>query len=124
MTAWKALENKVAQLLDGERQPNKGAHNAEDVEHPLFVIECKSRQKIAFIEWWRQAAKHCKGKAKSKIPLLVVKQKGARGEFAILLVSDLIKLFDSEGVDYRQKPPGNDAELLRQIADKIEASGG
>lgn len=91
MAAWKNLERKTARGLNGQRVGATGKETV-DVEHPLFNIECKYRAKLSFIPWYQQALKH--SAKNGKIPLLVVKQKGTHGEYAILKMSDLERLIN------------------------------
>ena len=99
-STWKNLEKKVALILGGDRQFNTGAHNAEDVKHELFVIECKLRAKLGFKSWYDQAKKHIK-KGSGKIAILVCKQKSSPGEFVILKLSDFVALMENEKVNYK-----------------------
>lgn len=91
---WKNLENVAAKKLGGERQFNTGTHNAEDVKHPRMVIECKLRAKLGFRGWYEQAKKHCKGKQKDKIAVLITKEKGMRGEFITMKLDDYLLLME------------------------------
>jgi len=100
-STWKNLEKKVAGLLGGDRQFNTGTHNAEDVKHELFVVECKLRAKLGFKSWYEQAKKHVV-KGSGKIALLVCKEKGKQGEYVIIKMDDFIKLMDSSGVEYKK----------------------
>lgn len=89
---WKKLERVAAKKLGGQRQFNTGAHNKEDVTHPRMVIECKVRASLAIKKWWEQAKKHCTGENKDKVPVLITKEKGMRGEFIIMKLDDYLSL--------------------------------
>ena len=88
---WKNLEKKTARELGGTRVGCTGLETV-DVEHDRFEVECKLRASLAFVPWYEQAAKHAK--KSGKIPLLVCKQKAARGEFVILKMDDFKRLID------------------------------
>ena len=98
-STWKNLEKKVAGIFGGDRQFNTGTHNAEDVKHPLFIIECKLRAKLGFKVWYEQAKKHVK--KTGKIPLLVCKQKGFHGEYVIIKLEHYIELMENENVEFK-----------------------
>jgi hypothetical protein len=87
---WKKLEKDTALELGGVRV---GLLGKEDVVHPNFVIECKLRAKISFIEWFDQAKKHLTKKAnKGKMALLVVRQKNSPRKFVIMEMEDFKEL--------------------------------
>ena len=82
---------KPARFGDEIRAGVTGVENP-DVYHDDFEIECKYRAKLAFVPWFEQAAKH--SKKSGKIPLLICKQKGKQGEYAVMRLSDLEKLLN------------------------------
>lgn len=88
---WKNLEKKAAESLGGKRAGVTGQENP-DVYHPQFEIECKYRASLAFVAWFQQVEKF--SKKSGKIPLLVCKQKQARGEYVILKMEDFKRLID------------------------------
>ena len=90
---WKNLERKAAAVLGGIRAGVTGVENP-DVYHDRFEIECKYRAKLAFVPWFEQAAKH--SKKSGKIPLLICKQKGKQGEYAVIKLTDLAALIDRD----------------------------
>lgn len=90
---WKNLERKAARVLGGDRVGVSGLETV-DVEHPLFEIECKYRAKLGFTAWFEQANKHAR--KSGKVPLLICKQKGQQGEYAVLRLADLAKLLNIE----------------------------
>ncbi len=68
----KATERAVAKRLDGKRV---GVMGGEDVEHPIFSIEVKSRKAFVATDWMAQSARNC---PEGKVPLVVVHVTGQR----------------------------------------------
>ncbi|MDI6816313.1 MAG: hypothetical protein QME41_03845 [Actinomycetota bacterium] len=93
MPVWKNLERKTAKLTGGER-----AHfQPLDVEHEHLAIECKHREKLAVWTWFKKLEK----KAKGKMPVLVLKEKGKHGELAVVRLENLLSLLkagDEHGI--------------------------
>jgi hypothetical protein len=92
MSNWKNLERKAATILNGKRN-SRGMDfslSMSDVEHPLLSIECKYRKKIS--GFLKDGLKQAEKYAPEKIPVLVLKEKGMRGEFIVLRLSDFQRL--------------------------------
>ncbi|MBF0487215.1 MAG: hypothetical protein HQK98_03555 [Nitrospirae bacterium] len=68
----KAAERAVAKRMNGKRI---GIMGGEDVEHPLFSIEVKSRKAFVAGDWMSQAVRNC---PEGKTPLVVVHVSGQR----------------------------------------------
>ncbi|MBF0488764.1 MAG: hypothetical protein HQK98_11460 [Nitrospirae bacterium] len=68
----KSAERAVAKRLDGKRI---GIMGGQDVEHPLFSIEVKSRKAFVAGDWMSQAVRNCPD---GKTPLVVVHVSGQR----------------------------------------------
>lgn len=85
-SAWKQLERKVATMFGTKRVPlsgsNSGHNTNSDSLHPKLYIECKLRQKIAIWQLFIDTEK--KAYAEDKIPIVAIKQKGAKGELLII----------------------------------------
>ena len=62
----KSAEKAIAEALGGARV---GLLGGEDVFHPKFSIEVKSREKFVVEKWFKQCEKNNK---KDKIPLVIV----------------------------------------------------
>lgn len=93
-STWKALERKAAKTLNGKRNIERGMNyhlSRPDVEHPLLSIECKYRAKISgFLkDGIRQAERY----DPEKIPVLILKEKGMKGELVVIRLSDFQDLF-------------------------------
>jgi hypothetical protein len=89
---WKGLERKTAKKLDGERVICSGVRGEGDVITKKFYVECKMRKKFACWEWFRKAKEQAK--KEGKIPLLVIKMRGKKGELAIVDFSDFCALVE------------------------------
>lgn len=88
-STWKALERKAAKTLNGTRNIERGMDyhlSRPDIEHPLLSIECKYRAKIS--GFLKDGIKQAQGYYPEKIPVLILKEKGMRGELAILRLAD------------------------------------
>jgi len=99
MTAWsnwKHHEKRVAIKLNGRRAFNTGSHNASDVEHETFAVECKYRKKFAARKFYEQAKIHAQKYFKQhkirKVPIVVVKEHNQRGELVLLSLDDFVEL--------------------------------
>lgn len=66
----KRHEAAVADWIGGKR---RGVLGGEDVEHPIYSIECKSRIGIVTEKWFEQCENNNKD---GKIPILVTHIKG------------------------------------------------
>lgn len=95
MTAWKDHERRTAQILGGTRHVREGFfESAPDVDHPLFAVECKHRERLAVAGWFEQACKYAQA---GQIPLLVLHQKGKKRRLAVIDLKDLKGLLKEEG---------------------------
>lgn len=68
----KRAERAVAQRIGGKRI---GTLSGEDIQHPVFSGEVKSRKAFAAAPWMDQAVRNC---PKGKTPLVVVHVHGSR----------------------------------------------
>ncbi len=66
----KELEREIARLLGGKRI---GLLGQEDVQHPVWSIECKERKRVVIEAWMAQAEKYS---TIDKTPLLVIHKLG------------------------------------------------
>jgi hypothetical protein len=84
-------------------------HTAGDVIHDKFYVECKYRADIRGFNALKLFKEEVEPRAKTegKIPLLVVKEKGKRGELVVLRFEDFIKLIRGAEDEDRK-------DLLRQ----------
>ena len=86
----KRHERKIAELLSGKRT---GVLGGEDVLHPLYAVECKSREKIPkwFMKFWEQTLKNC---PEEKIPLLIIHKLNQRhtDDWVIVRLEDFLSL--------------------------------
>lgn len=93
-SAWKQLERRVAEMFGTKRVPlsgsNSGHNTNSDSLHPKLYIECKLRQKIAIWQLFEDTER--KAKAEDKIPIVAIKQKGAKGELLVIRPHDLQKI--------------------------------
>lgn len=82
----KRFERKVAERLGGKRT---GVLGGEDVMHPIYSIECKSRETLPkwFAKFWEQTLANCE---QGKTPLLVIHQTNKRhdDDFVVMKLSD------------------------------------
>jgi len=95
-SAWKAQERRVAKALGGHRIAMSGAAQEKgrlgDVLHDHFEIECKLRAKLSIYPWFKK--NEVNAKETHKIPMLVVREKGARnGDLIVLRMSDFLTIF-------------------------------
>ena len=68
----KQNEREIAKRLQGQRV---GIFGGEDISHPLFSIECKSRKRFVAEAWMQQAERNTPSE---KTPLLIVHITNAR----------------------------------------------
>jgi len=85
----KEHQKAVANLVKGL---NLGTLGGVDVLTKDFSIECKSRVKFVGYGWMDQAERH--NKKYSKVPLVVIHQKGKRytSDLVLLRITDFLEL--------------------------------
>lgn len=86
----KRFEKKIAERLGGRRI---GLLGQEDVLHPIYSIECKSREKLPkwFANFWKQTEDSCPD---DKVPLLVIHLHNQRhdDDWVVMKLSDFESL--------------------------------
>ncbi len=89
----KECERVIAKMLGGRRV---GILGNEDVAHPDYSIEVKSRKKFVAKGWMEQCKKN---NIDSKIPLVVVHEvhKNHSDDLVIINIKDFIKLNKKTG---------------------------
>jgi len=92
---WKAFERRVAHALDGRRisvaESLSQGKDKGDIDHPLFVIECKKRKALRIPEWWRQAKNESQGTG--KFPLLCVSSPKLERPLVIMSLKDFTRMY-------------------------------
>jgi hypothetical protein len=89
---WKELERTTAKVLGGTRL-HRGAdfgRRGSDVEHSLFVIECKYRK--ALPKFLAAGLAQARRGDPTKVPLLVLKERQQRGSLVVLSLADFVDL--------------------------------
>ena len=93
-SCWKGFERKVAEDFGTKRVPlsgsNSGHNTNSDSLHPELYIECKVRHKISL--WTLFTDTEDKAKHENKVPIVAIKQKGAKGYLLVLRPEDLQKV--------------------------------
>jgi len=88
------MERYIAKVFDGMRT---GVLGGEDILHPIYSIECKSREKLPkwFSKFWEQTMYNCK---EGKVPLLVIHVTNARhdDDFVIMRLKDFEERCDTK----------------------------
>jgi hypothetical protein len=107
---WKTLERTAARKLGGVRivRGENYSQSLLDVEHPWLAIDCKWRSTLATVKWFKKLVKDndkIYGKNK-KIPILVIKEKGMRGELVVIDIEDFIMLVNAN--EYKIEPKENE----------------
>ncbi len=77
----KAAERSLARLLNAQRI---GILGKEDLSHPLFSYEVKSRKSFVALDWLNQAERNC---PEGKMPALVVHVNGKNHQRDCVIVS-------------------------------------
>jgi hypothetical protein len=95
----KSAERAVAKMVGGKRI---GVLCGEDVQHPLFSFEVKSRQTFVASNWMSQAKGHCPA---GKTPAVVVHVHGKRhnDDMVILQMSDFEDWLGKVTVELEEK---------------------
>jgi len=83
----KECERKIAKIFGGKRV---GILGNEDVSHPVYSIEVKSRKKFVAKKWMQQ----CERNNDEKIPLVVVHEmnKSHSSDLVMMNIGDFLKL--------------------------------
>ena len=85
MKSWKRLEQKVAEMRGTRRTPLSGGNSGitrSDTLDKEFFIECKLRKNPAVWNLYEQVGELAD--AEGKVPVLVIKKKGKRGELFVV----------------------------------------
>ena len=111
---WKALERTAAKKLGGTRivRGDNYSQSMLDVEHPWLSIDAKWRSSLATAKWFKKLQKDSDkiyGKG-NKIPILVIKEKGMRGELVIISLEDFVKVVNDESYHIEPKEEESDEE--------------
>lgn len=94
-SAWKELERTVAKKLGGKRivRGNDFSQTLLDIEHPFWAIDCKWRSSLATVTWYKKLVKDTKKLyGDTKIPILVIKEKGMIGELVVIGLEDFLNI--------------------------------
>lgn len=93
-SAWKSFERTVATYFGTRRVPLSGSNSGHgtnsDSLHPKLYIECKVRGKISL--WQLFVDTEQKAKIEGKVPVVAIKQKGAKGYLLVIRPEDLEKV--------------------------------
>ena len=84
----KSVESAVALLLGGRRV---GILGKEDIQHPDFTIEVKSRKSFSGTGFLEQAEKHNVG-GKTAIAVVHVTDKGHKNDIVLMRLSDFLTM--------------------------------
>lgn len=102
--AWKDHERATAKALGGQRVKRMGdfGESKPDVEHEHFSIECKFRKQLPKLV--TEGLKQAKAYDKSKVPLLVLKERNMRGAIVCITREDFMRLLNEKS---REPIPAN-----------------
>jgi hypothetical protein len=111
---WKALERTVARKIGGERlvRGNNFSESMLDVEHPWLACDAKWRSSLATATWYKKLVKDNEkiyGKGR-KVPILVIKEKGMRGELVVISLDDFITVVNDKTYHIEPKEIENGEE--------------
>lgn len=109
---WKELEKIAAKKLGGVRlvRGNNFSESMLDVEHPWLAIDAKWRTSLATATWFKKLCKDNEkiyGKGK-KIPVLIIKEKGMRGQLVVIDLDDFITVVNEAKYKIESKENDND----------------
>lgn len=80
----KAVEKRVAKDMKGRRA---GIFGGEDVEHPLFSIEVKSRERCVAANFMEQAVRNCPA-GKTPLVRIHIKSKLYNNDLIVMRLQD------------------------------------
>lgn len=100
-STWKRVEYKAAEKLGGTRisRGDNFSQSDLDVAHDILAIDAKLRASWGFIGMYDKLVVDTNKLYPGKIPILVVKKKGRRGEFIIMDLDDFVKVVRPEIVE-------------------------
>ena len=95
--AWKDLERKYAKKLGVKRtaQPGRNVPDLED--HPILCPEIKWRSRLP--KFLTKDLRQAKVYRPHKLPMVVYKERGKKGEIVCMYSSDFFKLYDMKTID-------------------------
>ena len=80
----KRFEEQVAEAVGGTRVIRSCyGESAPDIEHPLFIAECKVRASLAVSKWMQQAESY---RDDERPAVLFCREKGARLDDSLVIV--------------------------------------
>jgi len=92
--SWKKLEQKIAKKLGGKRIPCSGVSRdfKGDVITDKLLVDCKYGEQIPkrIIDWWKKVKDEAE--KMNRLPAIVLKKKGMKGELIILDIDDFRKM--------------------------------
>jgi len=68
-----------------------------DIEHPWLAIDCKWRRTLSIASWYNKLVadnEKIYGK-NNKIPILVIKKAGMKGELVVISIDDFIEVVNN-----------------------------
>lgn len=84
----KEAERTIAKLIGGRRV---GILGKEDIDHPDYTVEVKSRKSFAGSKFLEQAEKHNKGD-KTAIAIVHVSDKGHKNDIVMMRLKDFLTI--------------------------------
>ena len=111
---WKTLERTAAKKLGGTRivRGDNYSQSLLDVEHDWLAIDCKWRSSLATAKWFKKLVSDNNkiyGKGR-KVPVLVIKEKGMRGELVVIDLDDFITVVNDAKYHIESKEIENGEE--------------
>lgn len=87
---WKAEERTVARLFGTSRALQKGTSTKEDIISDIFCVDVKLHKRWSIQKWYRELRVYAR--KRGKIPILTVREPGAKLRLAVLDLDYLISI--------------------------------
>jgi hypothetical protein len=91
--AWKAEEREVAKAFGTKRALMKGTDEKTDIQHSLFCVDVKLRQRWDVDKWFAELREYAD--QQSKIPILTLRKPRTKRRLAVIDFDFLISAIQS-----------------------------
>jgi hypothetical protein len=91
--AWKAEERTVAKAFGTKRALMKGTDEKTDIQHSLFCVDVKLRQRWDVDKWFAELREYAD--QQSKIPILTLRKPRTKRRLAVIDFDFLISAIQS-----------------------------
>lgn len=94
--AWKREEREVAKAFDTTRALMKGTNEKTDIQHALFCVDVKLRQRWDVEKWFEELRAYAD--KQNKIPILTLRKPRSKRRLAVVDFDFLVSALKGAGI--------------------------